>query len=69
MYVDYVLLIGNKIAEPKQLQKSMIKIFREGNFKLQKWHSNIKELKDGEGNDQQTYAKSQPGVRYNETKN
>ena len=40
----------------------MIRIFGEANFKLQKWHSNIKGLEDNDGDDGQTCAKSQLGV-------
>ena len=40
----------------------------EASFKLHKLHSNIKELEDNDAEDGLTYAKSQFGVRRNETK-
>ena len=46
----------------------MIRIFAEASFELHKWHSKIKELEGYDTEDGLTYAKSQLGVRQNETK-
>ena len=68
LYVDNVISGGNNIPEVKQLKTTIIKIFGEANFKLHKWHSNMNELEDNNAEDGLTYAKSQLGVRRNETK-
>ena len=46
----------------------MKEIFGELNFWLHKWHSNVEVLEDSDPADAQTYAKTQLGVKPNETK-
>ena len=68
LYVDDVTLGENNIPEVKQLNVTMIRIFGEANFKLRKWHFNIKELEDNDGDNRLIYIKSWLGDRQKEAK-
>ena len=53
----------------KRLKQLITNIVGEAQFVLHKWNSNAPELEDGNNSDEiQTYAKSQLGVKRNETK-
>ena len=68
LYVDDVNSGRTNIPDVKQLKSTMIRVFGEANFNIYKWHSNMEGQEDNNAEDGLTYAKSQLGVRWNETK-
>ena len=44
MHVDDLVTGGESINEFKKLKLNSITLFRQGGFKLRKWHSNEKKL-------------------------
>ena len=68
MYVDDIISGGETIPEVHHLKHSMMLILGEAKFQLHKWHSNVAELEDNHVGNDQTYAKSQLGVKPKETK-
>ena len=71
LYVDDMISGGFNETEVRTLKQLAIKIFAEAKFTLHKWHSNISSLESDincDNEQSQTYAKSQLGVKQNETK-
>ena len=55
--MDDVISGREEIRSLQELKSQMLKIFRDGGFKLHKWHSNAVESEDYKSSDKaQTYA-------------
>ena len=64
LYVDDVISGGDEISSLQELKSDMIKIFKDGEFELHKWHSNAVELEDSKSSDTaQTYANESLGAQ------
>ena len=46
MYVDDFVTEGESINEVQKLKSDSINIFRQGGFKIHKWHSNEKKIRN-----------------------
>ncbi len=74
IYVDDTLLSGESKDAMEKLKNTAITIFKDAGFELHKWHSNLPELEDQKrvtestDSSEQSYAKSQLGVKKEETK-
>lgn len=69
LYVDDIISGGRDKIVVEKLKQLAIKLFGEANFILHKWHSNIPDLEgDTVPEEDQSYAKSQLGVKQHETK-
>lgn len=57
------------MKETMQLKENAIQIFKEGGFTLHKWHSNVKELEEGNTKgDETSFAKESLGTKQTEVK-
>ena len=63
LYVDDLISGKPTVREAKELKEGAISIFADAKFKLHKWHSNVAELEEAEGQagDGSTFAKQQLG--------
>ena len=71
LYVNDLIIGGNKVTDVKILKDTAIKIFKDAGSVLHKWHSNCPELEESDpeqNSTKQTYVKQQLGVETGETK-
>ena len=72
LYVDDLVSGGNAVEEVERLKETAIEIFDRAQFTLHKWHSNVEELESSDPENssetEQSYAKTQLGVKSQETK-
>ena len=71
LYVDDLISGGQSVSQALQVKETAIEVFNDARFKLHKWHSNVQELEietARAGDEEQTYAKQQLGVKEGETK-
>ena len=68
LYVDDLVSGGCTENDVCKLKESVVEIFREGRFKLHKWHSNGRELKTDANSSELTYAKQTLGTSENQAK-
>ncbi|XP_028405750.1 uncharacterized protein LOC114528320 [Dendronephthya gigantea] len=70
LYVDDVITGGDTKHEVLDLKENTVAIFEEAKFELHKWHSNesVLEANSELGDEKQSYAKDQLGVKAGETK-
>lgn len=65
----YVDDINSSFEDIQQLKSTVIDIFRDGEFELQKWHSNVAELKGKPTNTyEETCAKDTLETKQSEVK-
>ena len=71
LYVDDLISGNESVSQALQVKETAIEVFNDARFKLHKWHSNVQELEietARAGDEEQTYAKQQLGVKEGETK-
>ena len=71
LYVDDLISGGQSVSQALPVKETAIEVFNDARFKLHKWHSNVQELEietARAGDEEQTYAKQQLGVKEGETK-
>jgi uncharacterized protein YoxC len=70
LYVDDLIGGGTTTAEAQHLKDTATTVFQEAKFQLHKWHSNEASLEteNEPSRDEQSYAKTQLGVKAGETK-
>lgn len=63
LYVDDLISGKPTVREERELKEGAISIFADAKFKLHKWHWNVTELEEpeGQGGDGSTFAKQQLG--------
>ncbi|XP_020909539.1 uncharacterized protein LOC110247453 [Exaiptasia diaphana] len=70
LYVDDLILGGETVEEALQKKTSATDIFKDANFQLHKWHSNVKELEiyHDVKESEVSYAKEQLGTKSDQCK-